>query len=330
MSKRKMRVEFHDEYMFLAVLLFCALVFCRPLADCVRCLCSLLVVPRECGHFAHCSHASRELLRRVVLAYGLLQPLWFWLASRATTIYAWLHEAQAAAHNSTSPSADLASPHACVRSTAVILNQTALRHGRLEMTSASGVTLVDALVLCMPFAVVSAITTAAWKHLVDIRVLLPDDAWNSDLFADDAKVWEYEMLYLLEAALATFAVVHVSAAGVDPAMAVYATVAVCSFQVFFAVCARYDHRAAAASCITSAVTVAFLLIVIELALRLIDRSSPARIACGVVGFGAQLLVAGGHQVAAGDASVGTVLSLRALTSLAVSATLLTALALRIC
>lgn len=317
-----MQIEFSDEYMLAAVLLVLALVFCRPFADCVRCACTLCVVPHECSKLPQCVDALRDLLRGTVLGYCLLQPLWFWLGSRAAAIYTWAHA------NAT----DTALPHAyaCVRSAEVVLNHTALRHDALELTPASGVVTVDALVVCMPFAVVSAITTAAWKHLVDVHVLNPGDTWSADLFDDDSKVWEYELLFLAEAALATLATLYTSAAGIGLATAVHATVAVCSFQVFFAVGARYEGKASAATCITSTLTVVFLLILLDLALRYIDRSSPARVACGVVGLAAQFAVAAGHQIAAGESSVATVLSLRALASFSVSVALLVLLALHAC
>lgn len=345
MHTPRMQIEFHDKYMLLAVAVVGMVVFCRPVTDCARFLCTLCALPaelRECGHCGQggpCERAAvraRELLSTVLLAYCSLQPLWFWLASRA----AWL---QAAASGSV-PTLPIPNSHqilnasailkdvqpACAVTSVLIANRTAAAGGVLALDRSSSVLQVDALLVTMPFAVASALATAAWKHLCDVGLFLPADTWDTDLFVEESKVWEYEMLFQVEIAAMFAATLFLGSVGTSFEVVLYATAVVSSFQVFFATAARESRKAPAAAFIMSLATVVFFLVLLYVAFAHVDWRSPPRAACAACGLAAHLVIATGHQIAAGEASVASVVSLRVLSSAAASVAVLVLLALGTC
>lgn len=325
-----MQVEFHDDYMLFAVAAVALVVFCRPVTDCARFLCTLFVVPaelRECAHCERVASRAREVLCAVLLVYSSLQPLWFWLASRAVWFYRlWDARAQreaGGASNSTQV--------ACVLSAALYANRTAAARGVLALDrSSSRLLQVDGLLVAMPFAIASALCTAAWKHLCDVNVFIPADRWDTDLFAEESRVWEYEMLFQLELASMLVATLCLGSVGISFETALFAAAALCSFQVFFAAAARESRKAPAASFIMSLATVVFCLVLLHLAVSYVDWRSPPRAVCAVCGLAAHFVIATGHQVAAGESSVASVISLRVLPTAAASVSVLVLLALRTC
>jgi hypothetical protein len=99
------------------------------------------------------------------------------------------------------------------------------------------VTEVDVLLILMPFAMCSAVTTWIWLSLKNIGVFDSDPAWDVELFAD-ARVQVYELVYCVEIFL-LFLVLSILVA--DPVDLLYAATfssTCCLLTLFLCACSR--------------------------------------------------------------------------------------------
>ena len=301
-----MHVSFHNEYIAAVVIFTVFLLCCNSLNVC---MCSLLAAFQPCLH-AMCERVQDCLTSDLgqwawvcVILYSLLQPLVFALA---LPVASFLNKHDA------SSSVQVADAHL------LFSNAT---NATLVLDARSAVVDVDTVLVVLPFACVSCLSTTLWLKLQNVGCIDKNDTWDEGLF-ERAELWAYENCFYAEVFLGSVAALLVATQAPQLGYIVYLSFAVASLNVFFSTAARFSNREAHGALMLAAAWGLLGVTLTVTCLCDINWAAQSTGAVAVVWLLACVLLACMHAAAAGTWPADAVIQARMLVSLGLSLSLL--------
>ena len=301
-----MHVSFHNEYIAAVVVFTVLLLCCNSLNVCV---CSVLAA------FQPCLHAVGERVHDCLtsdlgkwawvcfILYSLLQPLIFVMALPVASFM---------------QKRDLASSVQIADAHLVFGNGT---NATLLLDTRSAAVDVDTVLVILPFACVSCLSTTLWLKLQNVGIIEKNDAWDEGLF-ERAEMWAYENCFYAEVFLGSVAALLVAAQAPQLGYIVYLSFAIASLNVFFSTVARFSNREAHGALMLAAAWGMLGVAHTTTCLCDINWSEQRSGSVAVVWLMASVLLACMHAAAAGTWPADAVIQARMLVSLGLSFSLL--------
>ncbi len=305
-----MKVDFDNNYIVLIVLFMLFIWFARNFVELLQTVCQMLdhcscCGPECIGYNAH--QICNTCLRQTLAVYCFVQPLLLCMANV-------LHNARNDGTASTVMLCDVA------------VNTTAFATmAKIDLDATqSSCSVVDFVMVAIPFACMVSISTLCWVKLTSMGELNQDTLWDEGIYtaSEHESVFYYDLTYFVEIWCMNLVFVLGSASGTSFWQLYYTVHAITVGMVFFVASARFPRDNIMDHWVGTLVSAYLLSVMIPFWNNTVSTNSTVCVALAATHAFCVFLVVAGHFMAMGVSTAGYILALRVVVTVVASTTML--------